>query len=132
MHLAISVAVGALVMLGYFTAGQEGEVNRALSALDVVISLVVTLVVIVTGIAGAFRVANRGEQLVTPVADPMANDGHRLVPAEVVQIAAAPTVQVTTSTEVPGTVEQMTAAPDWSFPAAQHGGGLGRRRDSER
>lgn len=81
----LSGVVSALVAYGVLTVTQATAINAAGEAISPAVTAVGTVVAglmpVISGLVSAFRTATAGRELVTPVADPRANDGTPLVPA---------------------------------------------------
>lgn len=74
----LATLVTALAGYGIVTAVQGDAVTGLLGAIPGVVTLIGTVI-------AAFQTATKGEEQVTPVADPRANDGTPLVPANTVR-----------------------------------------------
>lgn len=74
----LSALVTSLAGYGIVTAVQGDAVTGLLGALPGIVTLIGTVI-------AAFQTATRGENQVTPLSDPRANDGTPLVPATTVR-----------------------------------------------
>lgn len=81
---AVSGVVGLLVGYGVLTITQATMVNdvgqNIAPAITGVGAAIAGIMPLVSGLVAAFRTASAGREHVTPMADPRAHDGTRLVP----------------------------------------------------
>lgn len=86
---AVSGVVSALVAYGVLTITQATAIREAGEAIEPTVTAVGAVVAAITpvisGIVAAYRTAAAGREHVTPMSDPRAHDGTKLIPA------AAPT-----------------------------------------